>query len=294
VIEAVVLAAADTTPSGEDVVPRLIETGAVLLGFLILWLVLRRLAARVVRRMSVQALEQGESSGPERVQRIETLWSVLRSMIVVALLVAFTLILLDTWGVAITPLLAVGSVVGIAIGFGAQDFIKDMIAGFLVVAENQYALGDVVSVAGVSGKVEAIRLRTTVLRDLDGYVHHVPNGAIKVASNYTHEFAQVVIDLDIGYEEDVDRALEVLKDEMDTFTEDPEWSYAFRGAPEILGVEALADWSVKVRALLRVDPDARWSAKRELLRRIKKRFDAEGITFPFPHVTIVTADGEDG
>ncbi len=294
-IEALTLtaAAADTTTSSEELVPRLIETGVVLAGFLVLWFVVRRVGARVVKRMTDQALAQGGLTVPERVRRIETLWSVLRSVIVVTLSVAVVLIMLDSWGVSITPLLAIGSVVGVAIGFGAQDFIKDMIAGFLIVAENQYALGDVVKVADAVGKVEAIRLRTTVLRDLDGYVHHVPNGAIRVASNYTQDFAQAVIDVDIDYSADIDQAIEVLRDELTRFTEDPEWSHLFRDPPEIFGVEALGDWSIKLRALLRVTPEARWGVRREFLRRIKKRFDAEGIIIPFPHVTVVKADGGD-
>jgi len=292
VIELFFLAAESAT--GEDVIPRLIETGVILLVFFVLWFVVRRVGARVVRRMTAAAREDGGSARLESVQRIETLWSVLRSVIVAALLVAVALIVLDTWGVSITPLLAFGSVVGIAVGFGAQNVIKDVIAGFLIVAEDQYALGDVVTIAGVSGTVEGIRLRTTVLRDLDGHVHHVPNGAISVASNYTHEYSQVVIDLDIGYEEDVDRVIEIIRDELAEFAADPDWSSAFRDPPEILGVEALADWSVKIRLLLRVDPGYRWNSKREFLRRIKKRFDAEGITIPFPHMTIVSAESGDG
>jgi len=244
--------------------------------------------------MSDQALEQDGLDGPERVQRIETLWTVARMMMVVTLLVALVLIVLDAWGVSIGPLLAVGSVVGIAVGFGAQDFIKDVIGGFLIVAENQYNLGDVVKVADAVGKVEAIRLRTTVLRDLDGYVHYVPNGAIRVASNYTQGFAQAVIDVDIDYASDVDQAIAVLTDELTAFTQDPEWSHLFRAEPEVFGIDALGDWSIRLRAVVRVDPEARWGVRREFLRRIKKRFDAEGIEIPFPHLTVINASGGDG
>jgi small conductance mechanosensitive channel len=295
VIEALTLAAAaaDTTSTSSDNewITRLIESGVVILVFLVVWFLLRRVGARVVKRMSDQALEQDAIEGPERVQRIETLWVVLRMMMFVTLLVALALILLDAWGVSIGPLLAVGSVVGVAVGFGAQDFIKDVIAGFLIVAEDQYGLGDVVKIADVVGKVEAIRLRTTVLRDLDGYVHHVPNGAIRVASNYTQDYGQAVLDIDIDYTADVDNAIAVLTDELTAFAHDPEWSDQMRAEPEVFGVDALGDWSVRLRAVVQVLPESRWGVRREFLRRIKKRFDAEGIEIPFPHLTVVTAAG---
>jgi small conductance mechanosensitive channel len=219
------------------------------------------------------------------------LWVVLRTTMLVTLLVALALILLDAWGVSIGPFLAVGSVVGVAVGFGAQDFIKDVIAGFLIVAENQYGLGDVVKVADAVGKVEAIRLRTTVLRDLDGYVHHVPNGAIRVASNYTQDYGQAVIDVDIDYTADVDEAIAVLTDELTAFAQDPDWRDQIRAEPDVFGVDALGDWSVRLRAVVQVLPESRWGVRREFLRRIKKRFDAEGIEIPFPHLTVINASG---
>ena len=193
-------------------------------------------------------------------------------------------------GVPITPFLAVGSAVGVAVGFGAQDLVKDIIAGFFILAEDQYHIGDVVRIGGVAGAVEDIRLRVTVLRDLDGYVHYVPNGQIQVTTNLTQQFSQVVIDVGIAYRVDVDRALEVFGDELGRLASDPDWSNMIIEPPQILGVDALGDSAVVLRGVLKVGADDRWLVKREALRRVKNRFDAEDIEIPFPHVTLYQGD----
>jgi small conductance mechanosensitive channel len=155
-----------------------------------------------------------------------------------------------------------------------------------VLAEDQYALGDVVQLAGVSGTVEEIRLRTTVLRDLDGSIHHVPNGEVRVATNLTYEFSRVVVDLSVAYEESVDRALEVISEVAERFASDPEWSSAVVEDPQVLGVDDLGDSGVVIRVLFATDPDMRWNVKREFLRRAKNGLDEAGIEIPYPHITI--------
>jgi small conductance mechanosensitive channel len=197
-------------------------------------------------------------------------------------------------GIPITPLLAVGSAVGVAVGFGAQDLVKDIIAGFFILAEDQYHIGDVIRVAGVAGAVEDIRLRVTVLRDLDGYVHYVPNGQIQVTTNLTQQFSQVVIDVGVAYKVDVDRAIDVFGDELRRLAADDAWSNLIIEEPQILGVDALGDSAVVLRGVLKVGADDRWLVKRETLRRVKNRFDAEGIEIPFPHLTLYQADPRSG
>jgi len=283
-----IIAAADTS----TVTSNAIVSGAIVAGFVITWFVVTRAGRRMVGRILRRIETSHPSDALERAQRIETLWAVARSVLLALLLTALALLLLDAWNISIAPLLAISSVVGIAVGFGAQDFIKDVIAGFLIVAEDQYSIGDSIRIAGVSGTVEAIRLRSTVLRDLEGYVHHVPNGSIGVSSNLTQDFSQVVIDLDVGYGENVDRVLQVVRAELDSFTADDEWKKAFLAVPEILGVQQLADWSVKIRLVMKVIPPSRWAARREFLRRIKNRFDAEGIEIPFPYINVVNPPGE--
>jgi small conductance mechanosensitive channel len=213
-----------------------------------------------------------------------------RRLFLLTLLVTAILVIFGVWGISITPFLAMGTVVAAAVGFGAQDVVKDFIAGFFILVEDQFRVGDTVTIADVSGTVEDIQFRVTKLRDLEGNVHIVPNGRIKVASNHTSLFARPVIDVGISYDSDVDQALAVMKDELDALRADPEWSDRVRGEPEVLGVNSLDDSAVVLRARLTTTAQERWPVRREALRRIKKRFDAEGITIPFPQVTIHKAD----
>jgi len=174
----------------------------------------------------------------------------------------------------------------VAVGFGAQSLVKDVISGFFILAEDQYQIGDVVKIAGVAGLVVDIRPRVTVLRDLDGNVHYIPNGQITVTSNLTQEFAQVVLDVGVAYKESVDRVIEVLSDELSILRNDDEWREKFLEDPQILGVETLGDSAVTVRAVMKVGADDRWLVRREAQRRVKNRLDAEGIEIPFPHLTV--------
>lgn len=214
----------------------------------------------------------------------------IRRLFLLTLLVTAILVIFSVWGISITPFLAMGTVVAAAVGFGAQDMVKDFIAGFFILVEDQFRVGDTVTIADVSGTVEDIQFRVTKLRDLEGKVHIVPNGQIKVASNHTSLYARPVIDVGISYDSDVDQALAVMKDELDALAADPEWSDRVRGEPEVLGVNSLDDSAVVLRARITTTAQERWPVRREALRRIKKRFDAEGITIPFPQVTIHKAD----
>ncbi len=261
---------------------RILAAIAVAIGVFLIYLLIARLARGIVNRIA--------EKGGDSAARAETLWSMLRRVIQILFVAVGVLTVAVVVGIPITPLLAVGSAVGVAVGFGAQDLVRDIIAGFFILAEDQYHIGDVIRVAGVAGAVEDIRLRVTVLRDLDGYVHYVPNGQIAVTTNLTQQFSQVVIDVGIAYRVDVDSALAVFGDELRRFAADPEWSDRITEEPQILGVDALGDSAVVLRGVLKVGADDRWLVKREALRRIKNRFDAEGIEIPFPHVTLYQAD----
>lgn len=233
---------------------------------------------RFVTRMEKKGYEDGA--------RANTLWSVLRRLTILVVGATVVLFVFSVWGLSLAPLLGVGTVMAAALGFGAQDLVKDFLSGLFILAEDQFQIGDVVTIAGTSGVVEDIQLRVTVLRDLEGNVHFVPNGHITVASNFTSKFAQPVIDIGIAYETDVDRALEVFKDELERLASDPEFSTMISESPEILGVNELGESSVVIRGRLTTDADSRWMVRREALRRVKKRFDAEGITIPYPQITI--------
>jgi small-conductance mechanosensitive channel len=268
---------------------QLVQTGAVLVGTIVLWWVFVRLVGRAIDRMA----RGDDIEAVERRQRAETLWKAGRKVAAITAAVIWLLTVMNIWDIPITPFVAVGSAFGVAIGFGAQSMVKDIISGFFILAEDQFGIGDVVEIAGVTGTVVDMRLRVTVLRDLDGNVHYVPNGEITVASNFTQSYAQVVIDVGISYGESVDRALEVFGDELLRFAVDPDWSNSVLEEPVVLGVQELGDSSVTIRGYLKVAPDKRWLVRRELFRRIKNRFDADSIEIPFPQRTVHIANAED-
>ena len=263
---------------GDPTVNRLIGTGVVIaVGVVVYWV-----AALAGRRYVLRMADRGH----ERAARAETLWTVLRRVIILVVLITVVLFVFTVWGLSLTPFLGVGTVLAAALGFGAQDLVKDFLSGFFILVEDQFHVGDVVTIADTTGVVEDIQLRVTLLRDLEGNQHYVPNGQITVTSNFTSIYAQPVIDIGIAYESDVDRAMEVLQDELEKLAADPEFSHLVSEPPEVLGVEELADSAVVLRARLTTDADERWRVRREALRRIKKRFDAEGISIPFPQITL--------
>lgn len=263
-----------------EVLNKLITSAVVVVGAAIGWLIFTRSVAHWVNRIGA-----GDSiTDAERRQRATTLWGGIRRVVLVIILLVLVLTIMNIWDIPIGSFIAIGSAVGVAVGFGAQSVVKDVIAGFLILVENQFAIGDVVNIAGVSGAVQEMRLRVTVLRDLNGYVHFIPNGTIAVASNYTSTFARVVVNVGISYGSDVDKALEVMGDELSAMAEEhPEHVLE---PPQILGVEELGDSAVSLRALMVVGPQDRWNMRREALRRVKLRFDREGIVIPFPQVTV--------
>lgn len=269
---------------------RIWQTAAVLAGGAVVWLIVRF----AINRWSDRARERLESTGDlkdrARGQRLGTIAGSMSTAALIVVVVVAVLMGLAVWGIPIAPMVASLSVVGIAVGIGAQSLVKDVIAGLFVLIEDQYAVGDVVELAGVSGTVEELRLRTTVLRGLDGSVYHVPNGEVRVAKNVTHDYSRLVIDVSVAYEESVDRAMSVVADEARSMAADPDWDERIIEEPIVLGVEELAESGVTIRVLLTTDPDERWTVKREFLRRIKNRFDAEGIEIPYPHVTIDRRD----
>jgi small conductance mechanosensitive channel len=253
--------------------------------FVLIYLFAARAGQRFISRMALQG-------GPGA--RAATLWSVIRRVLLVVLsLTGLLTVASAVWELPLTPLIALGSAVGIAVGLGAQRLIQDVVAGFFLLLEDQYRIGDTVTLANTSGDVEEIRLRVTVLRDVAGNVHYVPNGEIRVATNMTRDYAQVVLDITVGFETDVDRIIAVLGDEMATMASDVGWTDVFLAPPEILGVDQLRESGVVVRVSARVRAAERWRMQREALRRIKKRLDLEEIALPWNPVRFYRKDGGD-
>ncbi len=247
---------------------------------------IRRWMARVEERYALS----DDHEQREQAKRLRTITDVVRMVISLAIWAIAVLTVMAIWGIPMTPLLAVGTTIGVAIGFGAQDFVRDVIGGFFVLVEDQYSVGDVVKIADVSGSVEAITLRSTVLRDLDGNRHFVPNGQIQVASNMTSGFSRVVVDVPVSYDTDLDRAMEVIADEASLMFASEEWRETFLEPPSMLGVDRLDASSVNIRLVLTTVSDERWQVKRGFLKLIKQRLDREGIEIPFQYVNLVTRD----
>jgi len=196
------------------------------------------------------------------------------------------MMVLNELGFDIKPILAGAGIVGLAVGFGAQNLVRDVISGLFMIIENQVRVGDVAILNGTGGLVEAVNLRTTVLRGLDGAVHIFPNGTVNTISNLTHNFSFYLFDIGVAYKEDTDRVINVLNQLSDEIMADPTFSPEILEPLEILGVDKFDDSAVIIKARIKTKPIKQWMVGREMNRRIKRRFDEEGIEIPFPHRTI--------
>ena len=249
------------------------------------------LARRLIR--TFRKYMERRVSGADELPRITTVSRVLRYTATVTVVLVAGMLILSQLGISIAPILATAGVAGVAIGFGAQSLIKDYLAGFFMLIEDQIREGDVVEVAGKAGLVEEMTLRYVRLRDGDGYVHFVPNGEIKLVSNRTRGFARAVIDVGVGYGVDIDQALGVMREVGRAMRAHEQWKGRVPDDIEVLGVEKLDNSAVVLRVQLRVVPAIeRDNVKREYLKRIKEAFAARGIEIPFPQLRIHSAPPE--
>lgn len=226
-----------------------------------------------------------------REQRARTLASLLHNIGLMVIVAIASLTILDIF-IPIGPLLAGIGILGLAISFGAQSLMKDLISGAFMLAEGQFAVGDVVKVGETAGLVEKITLRTLVLRDVSGVVHVIPNGSINTLSNMTKSWSRAVLEIGVAYREDVDRVMEVMLDEAMKMYEDPDWAPVIVEEPVVPGVERFDDSAVTIRVMFKTIPLKQWDVGRQYRRRIKNRFDAEGIEIPFPHRTMYWGAGQ--
>ncbi|BDG24664.1 mechanosensitive ion channel family protein [Thermus thermophilus] len=236
----------------------------------------------------LQSLPLPETEGEltRQAVRAKTLRNVSESALKVAVVTVGGLLFLSNLGLNVTALLAGAGVAGLAVSFAAQNLIRDFIHGFFILLEDQYGVGDIVKVGDLAGVVEKFNLRLTVLRDLEGKAHFIPNSQIQQVTVFTQEWSRAVVDVGVAYKEDVDRVLAIFRDEAERFFQDPEWQDKLTNPPEVLGVENLADSAVVIRTLFGTKPAQQWAVAREFRRRIKKRLDQEGVEIPFPHRTL--------
>ncbi len=267
-------------PAGERVIGALVRIALVFGLFLVLW---EALCLAIERYLDAR----DEDGNPlERSGRARTLLPLLRRASAVLLLTVGGLTAASELGIDIAPLLAGVGIAGLAIGFGAQTLVKDVITGLFIVMEDQVAVGEYVSVAGHSGIVEALSIRTIRLRDLSGTVHVVPFGEVGTVENLTRDYSYAVIDAGVGYGEDTDRVSDVLREIAAGMEDDESWRHRVVPPFEVFGVQELGDSAVIVRCRFKTPPMHQWAVAREFRRRMKKRFDELGIEIPFPHRTV--------
>ena len=272
----------------------LVTDGLRIVLILVLSWVVARVARRAIPRLlsSIMLTQASTADHDEIMKRSETLSSVFVGAAVTLIYISALFMILTELAVPIGPVLGGFGIAGIAVGFGAQYLVRDLIAGVLILAENHYRTGDVVTIAGTTGLVESINLRRTVLRDYDGQVIVVPNGEISVAFNKTKYWSRVNLDIGVAYKEDVDRVIEVLNEVGEDIAADPYYGLMLITPPQVLRLDSLDDSAVTFKMLGDCKPMKQWEITGEMRKRIKIRFDKEGIEIPFPHQTVYWGEAQ--
>ena len=264
----------------------------VILALVVFWLS-RAAVHTIVKTLLDRETSEGtaqELSAVEVKKRMATLEGLGTTVIRLFVLVIATVMILGELNLNIGPAVAGLGVVGIAVGFGTQSIVRDYFTGALILIENQYSKGDVVTIAGVSGTVEDFSLRRTTLRDLDGVVHTVPNGEIKVASNRTRVWARINLDVTIAYGTDVERATRVVDDVGRAMVADPDWRRRLMEAPHVERVEAMGEYGITIKILGLVRATEQWAAGGELRKRLLAAFATHGIEIPRPQRVVLARE----
>ena len=257
--------------------------------------VLTFIALRVAKFVSTRLLTFSlKTDDIEFKKRVDTLSSIIQNILFIAITFVAAIIVLGELGVEIGPVLAAAGIVGLAVGFGAQNLVQDVISGFFILLEDQIRVGDVVQIGDKGGVVEKVTLRTVILRDLSGNVHFIRNGQIQVVTNMTKEYGRYVFDIGVAYKEDVDHVIEVVKRVDEEMRNHPDFKDDILEPIEILGLDQFAESAVIVKARIKTRPIKQWGVGREFNRLLKKRFDEEGIEIPFPHVTLYIGQDKQG
>ncbi|HSV99223.1 MAG TPA: mechanosensitive ion channel family protein [Sedimentisphaerales bacterium] len=227
-------------------------------------------------------------------KRADTLRSVIGYFLNATIVTVAALMILSELRIEIGPVLAAAGVLGVAVGFGAQHLVQDVISGFFILLDDEIRVGDVVEIAGKSGLVERLNLRMVVLRDLAGNVHYVRNGKIDIVTNMTKDWSRYVFDIGVAYRENVDEVIKVIRQVDESLRSDPAYAKDILEPIEILGLDRFAESAVVIRARTKTRPIKQWSVGREFNRRLKKRFDELGIEIPFPHRTVYLGQDKSG
>lgn len=273
------------------IIPWLMTSGLRILLIIITTFILSKILHQLVdKTVRLTVRRNHHESQTAEIKREDTLIQIFSTSLKITILLVALMMILTEFGIAIGPIIAAAGVVGLALGFGGQYLIRDIISGLFIILENQYRIGDVVSFGTASGTVEEISLRKTTLRDLDGVIHHVPHGELKIVSNQTKDFARVNLDLGVSYNADLEHVIKVINETGDALTADAEWKESILKSPQFLRVNDFADSSVVVKIVGETVALRQWAVAGELRKRLKIAFDKEGIEIPFPQVVVHKAD----
>lgn len=269
------------------------KTGLRIVIIIVAAFVIRLIATRLIINLK-SYLKIRSQENLEEYKRIDTLGRVFRYIITIVISIIAIIQILNEIGISIAPVLAAAGVVGLAIGFGAQSLVKDYFTGFVLLLENQVRQGDVVDVGGKNGFVEEVTLRFIKMRDYDGNVHYVPNGAITTVTNMSREFAFSVIDIRVAYRENVEQVIQVMETIGQALRNDEAFKLKILDDMEMAGVDQLTESAVVIRCRFKVIPLAQWDVRREYFKRLKTEFDQKGIAIPFPHLTLYPGEDQNG
>ena len=271
----------------DKIYPWLSTSGIKILVIIIIAFILHKVIYRFVEksvRLAVTA--RHHSSSTAEIQREETLIGVFTVTIRIAIFTTAVMMVLPEFNIKIGAMLAAAGVVGLALGFGGQYLIRDVITGLFIILENQYRMEDVISIDGTDGVVEEITLRKTTLRDLDGTIHHIPHGEIKKVSNLTKDFSRVNLDLGVSYSADLEHVIQVVNKVGNQLAQHPDWKEFITKAPQFLRVNDFADSAVVIKIIGETIPLKQWAVAGELRKCLKIAFDKEGIEIPFPQMVM--------
>jgi len=270
----------------EQITAWISESGARIILLILLAFASDRFAASVIRNAEHEIVDDDDQKTFERRKRVATVGGTLRRFFSILIWSAASLMVLRELDVDITPILTGAGIVGLAVGFGAQTLVKDIISGLFLITEDQVRLGDIAEINGIGGNVEEINLRTIVLRDVEGTVHHISNGEIRTLANKSRDYSYYVIDIAVGYDDDTDRIVDVVRAAAEDLRQDPKFSVSILEPLEVMGVDAFKSSEVTLRFRIKTLPTKQWEVGRELRRRLKKAFEAQGVQIPHPAYTI--------
>lgn len=272
----------------ENLLFSLMRVAGIMIGVWIIILILKGIMKRLELKFKS---DREDLKSLEASKRVETIFQLIRQGLNITISSLGVLMILKEFGLDIGPILASAGVLGLAVGFGAQNLVRDIITGFFMILENQVRVGDVVQINGTGGLVEKINLRTIIIRDVTGTVHVFPNGTINTVANMTNQWSAYVFEIGVAYKENADVVIQEIKDILQELKSDVDWGFKMLEEPEVFGLDKLGDSSIVIKGRIKTLPIKQWEVGREFLRRVKKRFDEKGIEIPFPQQTLTPGQG---